>query len=1231
MNIDIPDDINDDDLLALMELEEFTEKVLGDDPLTVAVAENLVNILETAKTMDVATSGGGPCTVLSTVAFSDYVSHMKTFKDFNVGITTCCAAVSTPVAVCDFNSLYPSIIVGCCLDKNTQLGDDLLFVGQNKTGTSLEKHYQVTVSESTVPADDNSTYELIHKDRATSGKYYDDFTSGDRRPKNYVPRPTHDKHYLICAADIEVIGLKVKWVEYVESDAAAYIGGLSKSVYDYTSKKNIRYGVRKADIYEANLAQLESRVPDTIVDSPIEEATGLRILVDPKPVTEIARGNVKVKFDTPKYQLVHVSVDAMRRIYWMQPYMMYHWKPQYDGPILNLIKKLLDDRAMYKKKGKAEEDPFRKAVIKADEMTVKTATNSVYGQLGRALAMLAKRQVAMTVTSVGRSSILLIRDIVTRLFPGRSFLAYCGITIDKFPGLRARLVDPPELRVSAELAAQFDTIEGRERLLALFEEQILDKYPIVRECCEYSRGRYKGMFVLNNMNIVQNFLIDLHRQIASRSAGGRAGSGGSDGGDSPGMNEVDSEYIVPLRFPINKDGNIVIEVYGEDKEKQFDEKKGKDVDVVTAKWGIGRVFGVADSPILAVKVRQGRAMYGDTDSLFMNFVHEVRTMTGRLISGKEVFEHTTILNASLVATIVSGFIFRGMNLEYEKSFARFVQFEKKQYMGDKFEDNPKKAKFSMSGARFSRRGFSIFGKETCEQMIDMFYAPDFSLSKFYAFLMKLKTDVEQGSAAAAADAADDDPNSLLPSTKVKERVLLSEYRKRFERFAISKAVTRCIDPKIIGNTLPTAIRSMVQCAIAFREAMKTPENTKSVGSKIQYVHAIPPAGTSFDAIAGIPPITNKNGGPLQCAYDESIDAIIAYNTLDDDGKSTLDADGYVTVRHNPIIVDIKPYMEKEVIPLAVMLIRVHGDVEVAKFVRSLPNRPNATSIMETVVDVKKKLADPRIIEDVDLCSKLTDRYIECMDKYIINTLFGAFVTKISGSSKQRHLAQTGNTRINTIFSKTNGTSVADRSAAANSNSVSSIQNLAQKSLQNVKTEKKKAVNLQNTARLFGREAIFNAACERGEEEDSGDDNGGGDGGDGGYNTKSILDDLLNDASHIEDRGGHNDAIVKRTRLDDLLDSGGDSGGNRDGDRDDGDNSFVRPPLAKIRSTAAHAEAVKKFAELSKIVNSKKKSESKTKSPKTTKAANAASTKVASTKVASTKAAKTDKISFFLNK
>jgi DNA polymerase elongation subunit (family B) len=95
----------------------------------------------------------------------------------------------------------------------------------------------------------------------------------------------------------------------------------------------------------------------------------------------------------------------------------------------DIVAKLLAARKAKRKEAEKEEDPFRKALLDAEQLAYKLTANSLYGQLGSATFKVRLQHLAASVTSYGRKQILFAKAAIEKFYGPEAKDPRCCATI----------------------------------------------------------------------------------------------------------------------------------------------------------------------------------------------------------------------------------------------------------------------------------------------------------------------------------------------------------------------------------------------------------------------------------------------------------------------------------------------------------------------------------------------------------------------------------------------------------------------------------------------------------------------------------------------------------------------------------------------------------------------------------------------------------------------------------
>ena len=87
------------------------------------------------------------------------------------------------------------------------------------------------------------------------------------------------------------------------------------------------------------------------------------------------------------------------------------------GTIPQIVQGLLVARKAKRKEGEKEQDPFRKALLDAEQLAYKLTANSLYGQLGSGTFKVRLKALAASVTAYGRKQIMFAKEVIEGQYP----------------------------------------------------------------------------------------------------------------------------------------------------------------------------------------------------------------------------------------------------------------------------------------------------------------------------------------------------------------------------------------------------------------------------------------------------------------------------------------------------------------------------------------------------------------------------------------------------------------------------------------------------------------------------------------------------------------------------------------------------------------------------------------------------------------------------------------------
>ena len=114
---------------------------------------------------------------------------------------------------------------------------------------------------------------------------------------------------------------------------------------------------------------------------------------------------------------------------------------------------------------------------------------------------------------------------------------------------------------------------------------------------------------------------------------------------------------------------------------------------------------------------QAEIVYGDTDSIFINF-NPVDETTGAPLKGKAAIAKSIEMGVG-AEKYIQQFLKAPHRLEYEKTFSPFILFSKKRYIGNKYEEDTENYKQTSMGIVLKRRDNADIVKHVYGTIIDI--------------------------------------------------------------------------------------------------------------------------------------------------------------------------------------------------------------------------------------------------------------------------------------------------------------------------------------------------------------------------------------------------------------------------------------------------------------------------------------------------------------------------------
>ncbi len=130
------------------------------------------------------------------------------------------------------------------------------------------------------------------------------------------------------------------------------------------------------------------------------------------------------------------------------------------GTLPDIVQKLLAARKAKRKEAEKEKDPFKKALLDAEQLAYKLTANSLYGQLGSSTFKIRLQHLAASVTAYGRKQIMFAKEVIERFYGPAAGRPDCEATV-VYGDTDSLFVD-----FGVKDPSTGATLEGREAIVA---------------------------------------------------------------------------------------------------------------------------------------------------------------------------------------------------------------------------------------------------------------------------------------------------------------------------------------------------------------------------------------------------------------------------------------------------------------------------------------------------------------------------------------------------------------------------------------------------------------------------------------------------------------------------------------------------------------------------------------------------------------------------------------------
>lgn len=459
-----------------------------------------------------------------------------------------------------------------------------------------------------------------------------------------------------------------------------------------------------------------------------------------------------------------------------------------EGIVPCIIGDLLKARKETRKKAESESDPFLANVLDKRQLGYKVTANSLYGQMGSSVSTFYEKDVAASITSIGRQMIIYAKRMVEEIYGDSVYTPKNGGEAVHIARTRSQYVYGDSV---ANYTPIYVRISNKVDLLTV--EELADKYGIgswvqneEKEFCEMSDDvetwTEKGWTKL--YRVIRHALAPHKKMIRVLTH-----TGVVDVTDDHSLVLNNGVEISPKQITETNINTIELlhhslpyfdemEVPNECCTKLFDtqvsaalfcaciESNGYNFEIdiednhikvtMTKKPQRKNPFKIkkmheiqyegyvydltTDNHHFAAGV--GNLIVHNTDSVFFTFNLEDAD-TGEPIRGKRALE-LTIEIAQESADLCSLFLPPPMKLAYEKTLMSFILLSKKRYVGMLYENDPNKGKLKFMGLPLKRRDSCDYVKDVYGGILTILMKEPDNIQKAIEFLNTMLTRLVKG-------------------------------------------------------------------------------------------------------------------------------------------------------------------------------------------------------------------------------------------------------------------------------------------------------------------------------------------------------------------------------------------------------------------------------------------------------------------------------------------------------
>ena len=423
------------------------------------------------------------------------------------------------------------------------------------------------------------------------------------------------------------------------------------------------------------------------------------------------------------------------------------------GTIPEILQGLLAKRKATRKQAEKEDDPFRKALLDAEQNAYKITANSLYGQLGSGTFKVRLQSLAASVTAYGRKQILFAKAAIEKFYgPGANDprcsadgaqIVY-GDSVASYTPVIIRRNDIIEIIAIEELGEVWTPCENSEKefcALQDVESWTEQGWTPIETIIRHTLAPTKKMIrVVTKSGIVD--VTDDHSLI--KSTGEEISPKEVKVGDKllhheypqgklkkfmnmliPSedndpltieyTNYIDwqkymahtafilSSYGYNISFSIDNSSKTIGPIYRITYTKKTSNRSSNAIKTLCEIPYSGYVYDLTTSNH-HFQAGVGKMIVHNTDSLFVNF--NVRNpLTGEPLNGREAIDATISLTKE-AGKFVSGALKAPHDFEFDKVYWPFLIFSKKRYIGNKYEDDSSHFSQAFMGVALKRRDYA---------------------------------------------------------------------------------------------------------------------------------------------------------------------------------------------------------------------------------------------------------------------------------------------------------------------------------------------------------------------------------------------------------------------------------------------------------------------------------------------------------------------------------------------